>query len=171
MRCNMRVHWRTGGVATLLLWVTRGHIGILTPAWNAAVCLLPSGFMCVISQEEYKHVEGKDQTVYFFVFSPVTGTQQGLNECMASCCSTHLSLSNNDPTTPWPPCTRLVHGDAKGPSQFLSQLPDSLPGMLPPSAGFLNYTLSFVTVTPYQAPGTVTHFIRVSPTSLHRPGR
>lgn len=46
--------------------------------------------------EKYTHTEGKDQSVYFPVFSPVTGTQQGLSKFTASCCSPHLSLRNKD---------------------------------------------------------------------------
>lgn len=46
-------------------------------------------------REKYNHMEGKDQIAYFFVFSPVIGTQRGLHKSVVSCCCTHLSLSNN----------------------------------------------------------------------------
>ena len=75
------------------------------PAWNLAACYSVVLYVLPLSYwEKYKHTEGKDQSVYFPVFSPVTGTQRGLSKFTASCCSTHLSPSNKDlDSLPRPP--------------------------------------------------------------------
>lgn len=93
---------------------TVGHVDERCHPDTTAECssLLSSGFVRVVSHgEEYKHTKGKDQIVYFSVFSLVTGTQQGLNEFTElSHCSTHLSPSNNDLT----PCHHVRQFSAAG---------------------------------------------------------
>ena len=80
-----------------------GHRGSLKgtlsskPAWDLAACYSTVLYVLPLSHwEKYTHTEGKDQSVYFPVFSPMTGTQQGLGKFTASCCSPHLSLCNKD---------------------------------------------------------------------------
>lgn len=107
MSHDMPVGWLTGSIAPSPTASHQRERCHPNASWESGRVLF-SGFICVTlsPREKYKHAEGRDQTVYLFVFSPVTGTQRGLNKFTVSCCSTHLSPSNNDPNSlPEPPPT------------------------------------------------------------------